>query len=779
MTTLDLLQSTPFTSSIISDIGNDFSFSRSTVAWGESDTGVWEQVGINTPHHNSNGLLIEPDKTNFCTNFNASPDVSITDVTATSGSVTRVDDTANLALAGLENICTQYAFTYTNGTGSDVTITIDGASGNSNDGAIQLWGFSTGTACTMQLTGADGAIPIPLGTTYTRVRSEGFAQAGTEEFQIIVPPAATITWVLNQFETGDNTTEAGCTGPIVVAGSSETRTLPQLSAVATNVPNIDYCIYLEITPNSYLQDTGKTYAFDIYVNGSNRMRMYGKAELDKIVSGSTDTARGKYAYQIGRTSSIIAQSSSTKGTVPVVDSWPPNTDAPTATDSLALSGGTIYLGRKSDGTQSFNGRIRNFRIINGDLSLDALRQITNNRSEINLIEGRGVPIQKSGGELIALGGWDGTNYTKIESSIDYGTTWTTRRYLDGETNQSPLNQDNAGNFYYSTSNTLRRIDASYIEDNVVLIWDDALLVSPLSRSWSYFSWAWGEDTEGNLYTAAYTLDGLQGQIFYKTTDNGLTWVANTSLATQFTSERHIHSLHVNPADNRLYVSIGDDVSRRNLVSDADLSTWDGSTWDTIISTDASGATGLTFTSEATYWSSDIQGDQNYLTRVVSDTLDTTVVKMPSNFHTTPVYYLRAQGDNKLWSVSYNETAIDTASGGLMLWEKLEGSTSEWKLSRILVPDDANFSSDNLYALGWNLEGCIAENAEYIFVERRTYPGKKPNGLYRIAVNQSEFVTKNSYTEGAVLYPTASKAAEIPALASPGFVEAPLFTTTSA
>lgn len=75
------------------------------------------------------------------------------------------------------------------------------------------------------------------------------------------------------------------------------------------------------------------------------------------------------------------------------------------------------------------------------------------------------------------------------------------------------------------------------------------------------SWGFTEDSDGNLYMSEYANykdangDWVNLIVWYNSSDDGLTWSANTNL--QYADNKHIHQLKINPFTGIMYATTGD------------------------------------------------------------------------------------------------------------------------------------------------------------------------------------------------------------------------------
>lgn len=308
-----------------------------------------------------------------------------------------------------------------------------------------------------------------------------------------------------------------------------------------------------------------------------------------------------------------------------------------------------------------------------------------------------------------------TNYDAIEYSDDWGYNWTTWKELTNKSNYSTLAMDSNGNFYYAQSTALFKCATDGTESTEIT-WGVA------KEPWSWYNWTWGEDAAGNLYTSAYTLVGTGGQYIWKY--NGSSWSQISTLITDYPACRHVHSLHVNPYNDQLYVCWGDDATTRGI----GYSTDGGTTVTKITESDTPGPTGLTFTSEGVWFTTDITGGAANKLKSCSD--DITAVDrwtVPTFHQQAPLYYCRAieNDTNEIWLVGYNELGVDAANPAIWKLTKATGVASTWSAAKIFEGDDSFVNGASYYAIACGLNGIIP-NVPYIFIERI---GTK--GMYRV------------------------------------------------
>ncbi len=173
------------------------------------------RIDLNPADDTLRGLLIEEQRTNKCQNFNFNPDAGLTNISASAGTLDRVNDAANLPWDG--GTVGGNVFHLNNTTGAAVTITVVGTTANTNKHSFRVFARFTGTAPTLQLTGAVGA--VACNNAYAETKSNNVTPgATTNQWQLVVPNATEVWFLGNQLEEG-----AFVTSPIETLGAAATR----------------------------------------------------------------------------------------------------------------------------------------------------------------------------------------------------------------------------------------------------------------------------------------------------------------------------------------------------------------------------------------------------------------------------------------------------------------------------------------------------------------------------------------------------------------------------
>lgn len=164
------------------------------------------------------GYMAEEQRTNLCTNHNATP-AATTNISVTgTASVSLVTDATALGVARLTNVVTGNVFQAAGG-GSGGTIVIAGAIGATGPASAQLYARDvTSTGASFGITPAATTRAIS-GSAYAHYKAENMtATNNTDTIVITIPAGVTINFILNQLEA-----KRFCTSIIKTAGASATR----------------------------------------------------------------------------------------------------------------------------------------------------------------------------------------------------------------------------------------------------------------------------------------------------------------------------------------------------------------------------------------------------------------------------------------------------------------------------------------------------------------------------------------------------------------------------
>ena len=200
---------------------NADTFLRSSNAWYLDANGIYRDSGLNAARFENSRLLMEPAGTNLCVNYNAAPDAGQSNMSINgTGTLTRVDRTAELAAAGLSDICpTGLVWRYDSPAGGSVIV--NGQIGSLNASVLSGW-------C-RKVSGTDHA---RIQDTY----GQGQAPFENSDFERIVrsytPTNAAARWsinhgngdrVISEFILNSSTEGIVAESPIVTEGTAGQR----------------------------------------------------------------------------------------------------------------------------------------------------------------------------------------------------------------------------------------------------------------------------------------------------------------------------------------------------------------------------------------------------------------------------------------------------------------------------------------------------------------------------------------------------------------------------
>lgn len=323
------------------------------------------------------GLLVEEARTNKNTNYNASPNGSLTNLTKSGDAasvLSEVDDTAALTAAGLGSIGNAKAFLLDNSLGAtSAFVTFGGQVGNTNAHCFSVY-VRGGTGYAGQPSGT-GGVTFTTSSSYVRRTAENWTPAFTTTPALIRADAGqSVYFILNQLEEC-----AFVTSPIVVAGAAVTRTAD--SAVMTGTNFSDWFNESEGTMvvgfSEYALTAADRYIAEIYADASNKTlsirtnnttvlgftRAAG-AFVGDVSSGTvTVNAATKvtYAYKLNDVGLCV------NGATVAVDM----TVSPLPTAQTVL-----VIGAFSSGTAQINGHIRTLQYYPRRVSNEQLQALT-------------------------------------------------------------------------------------------------------------------------------------------------------------------------------------------------------------------------------------------------------------------------------------------------------------------------------------------------------------------------------------------------------------------
>ena len=207
----------------LKDLVNDIdgTFSRASTTNYERG-GTWFTAAVNQPAFGNTGLVMEKAVTNYCANYNASPETSLTGITPNGATVTAFSSPAEIAAAGLSNLVPGgYVIRMENATGATVSPYIPNSSG-AYIFTHSAWVNTFGVNCTykFQTNGASKTINTS-GLQRVFITEEVGAN---DAMQWDLAPGQIIHVILNQ------TAQGGCWyNPIITTGATATKAQDILS----------------------------------------------------------------------------------------------------------------------------------------------------------------------------------------------------------------------------------------------------------------------------------------------------------------------------------------------------------------------------------------------------------------------------------------------------------------------------------------------------------------------------------------------------------------------
>ncbi len=180
------------------------------------------------------GLLIEPSRTNKCSAVNLNPsDTTGISISGTGASLTVIDDTTELANAGLDKICTNGKVYKLVGGSTTAVASISGSFGNTNAHSYSVYARGVGVSSVGQLkrSGSGSTVAnIMAGGGYSRYIVENDIPGYASTVLYITAYSGEEVWfILFQAEEGPYVTS-----PIYINGASATR---QADDLFINAPN--------------------------------------------------------------------------------------------------------------------------------------------------------------------------------------------------------------------------------------------------------------------------------------------------------------------------------------------------------------------------------------------------------------------------------------------------------------------------------------------------------------------------------------------------------------
>lgn len=362
---------------IVPAIGTTGTFTRTTVKTYDDNDNIIQSASSGEIVHTDKGFLLEPQRTNKCTNYSANPNSSAFSPTSASTFNTNttnltafdagtgalfgvVDDTTELTNAGLNIICSSglvYKIDNSSGSGAAV-VTVTGSTGNINKHTMSCY-VRVDSGDSAQIT-FNGVVPTAstTSTTYVRLVDDDITPSDTtKKLQMYVGAGSVGYFILNQLEEAVNETSV-----IVVEGSSFTRNADNLEYPSTYLPSTDYVFSFDWTPSA--ENQGTMYLISSYLDASNSISIWHNGTnvfVNKRVSGVAYNASKSLSYTSGTTYNIKGRYDSVNG----VDVWVDGvkgTNNSNTSDSVL--GTTIEIGFQGAGNNQI-GWIDDFTIYKG------------------------------------------------------------------------------------------------------------------------------------------------------------------------------------------------------------------------------------------------------------------------------------------------------------------------------------------------------------------------------------------------------------------------------
>lgn len=232
----------------------DATFARASAKNALDASGAYQVFASGNPAITTLGWNIEGAVQNKCVHFNANP-TDLTNVSTfdngTGATFTVVDDSAALAAAGLDGICTSgKVFKIVGGT-SSAGILVGGAVANTNIHSLSCLGRATSGTARMYLQSAYANRDETTSPAYSRLICENITPASsTRKITLEVDAGSTGYCIISQLEEN-----AFISSPIVVAGAAATR---QADALTLLPAAADYDIIFTFDDDSTQELSSET-----------------------------------------------------------------------------------------------------------------------------------------------------------------------------------------------------------------------------------------------------------------------------------------------------------------------------------------------------------------------------------------------------------------------------------------------------------------------------------------------------------------------------------------
>lgn len=206
-----------------------FTFGRASDATYLDTGGQWRVVGQDVARFESAGLLLEPSVTNKCANYNADPDVDLTNMTKIGNSesvLSRVLDSSLISQSGLSELCSSgYVFELDNSGGSvNASAIIEEQAGELSMHTASAFGVATQGTAYVGIENVGNAAAFPVGGAMVRHSYTGTTADVQNRCVITCEAGAICRFVLTQFEA-----LSIASSPVITLGASSSRVIDMLN----------------------------------------------------------------------------------------------------------------------------------------------------------------------------------------------------------------------------------------------------------------------------------------------------------------------------------------------------------------------------------------------------------------------------------------------------------------------------------------------------------------------------------------------------------------------
>lgn len=212
--------------------GGLLSVTRSSPIILRDKAGIYQVLGVNELPRTDAGLYGNGQSQNKCVNDNANPS-STSGLNLTSGlAVTTPVESALVAAAGLQNVCTSGRIYRASADGTTNTVTVSGTVGNTNPHTLSGWLYVVSGAVQVVLVGQAALGTLAPNGGLTHFSFTGSPTATSRNLGFRTTAAAEYYFILNQLE---ESTFAG--PPIVTSGAAATLLASNVAGAAGTRPS--------------------------------------------------------------------------------------------------------------------------------------------------------------------------------------------------------------------------------------------------------------------------------------------------------------------------------------------------------------------------------------------------------------------------------------------------------------------------------------------------------------------------------------------------------------